>query len=166
MRLPPQNPKEERTLTWTNQLFIFLRSIHVYYAFFVSSCMAKHIFVGKSVVLHLFEGPELRTHYWEDREEKKSPAPGRIQTHDLSVMRHALYRCAKTAALGYKLAERGLWVLDSRSHSFKEQAGAVLSIFQLTLIVLHSECWLAPLWLDLQKHLISQFSYQRILLPI
>ena len=60
--------------------------------------MAKHSFVGKSVVLHLFEGPELRTHYRGDKEEK-SPAPSRIQTHDLNVIRHALYRCATTAAL-------------------------------------------------------------------
>ena len=52
--------------------------------------------MGKSVVLHLFERPELRMHY---REEKKSPAPGGIQTHDLSVMRQTLYLCATTAAV-------------------------------------------------------------------
>ena len=44
-------------------------------------------FVGKSVVFHLSEGPELRTHHPEDREKKiKSPAPGRIRTHDLSLL--------------------------------------------------------------------------------
>ena len=47
--------------------------------------MAKHIFIGKSVVLHPREGPELRTHYCWDREEKKSQAPGGIQTLDLSL---------------------------------------------------------------------------------
>ena len=31
-------------------------------------------------------------------EEEKSPAPGAIQTHDLSVMRSALYSCATTVA--------------------------------------------------------------------
>ena len=46
----------------------------------------------------LLEGPELRKHYWWDREEKKSPAHGGIQTRALSVMRHALYRCDTTAA--------------------------------------------------------------------
>ena len=29
---------------------------------------------------------------------EKGPAPGRNQTHDLSVKRHVLYRCATTAA--------------------------------------------------------------------
>ena len=56
------------------------------------------IFIVKSVVLHLQEEPELSTNYREDREEKKSPAPSRIQTHELSVMRHALYRLATPAA--------------------------------------------------------------------
>ena len=51
-------------------------------------------------MFHLLEGPALRKHYWDDREEKKKrPAPGGIQTHDLSVMRRALYRCATTPAL-------------------------------------------------------------------
>ena len=49
-------------------------------------------------MLHFHEGRKLRTHNWDDREEQKSPAPGGIWTHDLSVMRHALYRCATTAA--------------------------------------------------------------------
>ena len=51
-----------------SHVFCFL---HAYYACFVSSCMAKPIFMGKSEVLHLCEGPELRTHNWWDREGKK-----------------------------------------------------------------------------------------------
>ena len=70
--------------------------------------MAKHIFVGNSVVLQLFEGPELRTHYWEDREEKKSPAPGWIPTRNHSVTRRVLYHCATTAAPRVKRLVRDL----------------------------------------------------------
>ena len=36
-------------------------------------------------------------HFWEDIEEKNL-APGGIRTHDLSIMRRVLYRCATTAA--------------------------------------------------------------------
>ena len=50
-------------------------------------------------MLHQLEGPELRGHYWEDREVKKAQQPtGGIQTHDLSVTRHVLYRSATTTA--------------------------------------------------------------------
>ena len=35
---------------------------------------------------------------WEDREEKKRPAPGRIQTHNPSETNLYFYRCATTAA--------------------------------------------------------------------
>ena len=48
--------------------------------------------------VHFLEGPEIRMHYLEDREEKKSPAPGRLWTLDLSVTSRALYHSATTAA--------------------------------------------------------------------
>ena len=55
-----------------------------------------HFFNGETVMLHLlgdlFKDTLLR------REEEKSPAPGGNRTHDLSVMKPALYRCATTAA--------------------------------------------------------------------
>ena len=44
-------------------------------------------------------------------------------------MRHALYRCATTAALGYKLTERGLWVLDEPSHSLRNKREQYLAFF-------------------------------------
>ena len=67
---------------------------------------AKQIFVGKSVVLHLLEGPELTT---ERMEKRKSPAPDWIQTHDLSVKRRTLYRCAL-----YRFATTAApWEIDS-----------------------------------------------------
>ena len=61
---------------------------------FASSCMAKHIFCRK---ISRFE-PELRMHYEEDREEERSPAPGRIRAHNISVLRCALFLCAITAS--------------------------------------------------------------------
>ena len=58
---------------------------------------------GKSVVLVLREGPYLgplidRERYRERKRREKSPAPGGIRTHDLSVMRRVLYHCAITSA--------------------------------------------------------------------
>ena len=47
-------------------------------------------------MLHSFEGP-FKGHNTEDR-SRKSTAPGGNQTHDLSVTRCALYRCATMAA--------------------------------------------------------------------
>ena len=35
----------------------------------------------------------------KEEEEDISPAPGRIGTHNLQIMRRALYRCATTADL-------------------------------------------------------------------
>ena len=52
----------------------------------------------KSEVFHLLEVSESRMHYLVDREEKKSPAPSEILTHNLSVMKRVLYHCATTAA--------------------------------------------------------------------
>ena len=55
------------------------------------------IFIGKSVVMHLYEGPDY-VHTTDRIEKSKKPAPDRIRTHDVSVMRCVLYRCATTAA--------------------------------------------------------------------
>ena len=62
---------------------------------------------GKSVVLHLREvrdqikGTQLRERDTEkEREEEKSPAHGGIRSHNHSVMRRVLCRCATTAAQG------------------------------------------------------------------
>ena len=60
-------------------------------------------FKGTSLALNLHKGPELRTHNWWDREEKKSPALGGIWTHDLSLLKRALYHCATTDALKFLL---------------------------------------------------------------
>ena len=49
-------------------------------------------------MLNLHEGPYLG-HTTDEIENRKSPAPGMIQSHDLSGMRRVLYRCATTAAL-------------------------------------------------------------------
>ena len=79
---------------------MFCYSIWSNYACFASSCMAKHIFyVGKSVMLHLCEGPDYgcTTDRIDKITEEKSPAPGGIRTHYLSVTRRALYHCATTA---------------------------------------------------------------------
>ena len=73
--------------------------------FFLNPCIASPqaarlsiFFVGKSVLLYLLEEPELRMHYEEDREEERSPAPGRIRAHNISVLRCALFLCAITAS--------------------------------------------------------------------
>ena len=63
--------------------------------------------------MYLLEGPELRMHYWEDREEKKKAQdPAGFEPTTYTVMRHALYRCAKTIAqtltLNNKLYERDI----------------------------------------------------------
>ena len=47
-----------------------------------------------------------------DRSEKKSPAPGGIRTHDLSVTRCALYCCATTTAQLYKSYRSRFTLID------------------------------------------------------
>ena len=34
----------------------------------------------------------------KEREEKRSPAPGGIRTHNLLILRHSLHRCAANTA--------------------------------------------------------------------
>ena len=64
-----------------------------------------HLFYFVKADMHLHEGPDqIHSGYYyeiklERKEEEKSPARGGIRTHDLSVMRRALYRCATTAAM-------------------------------------------------------------------
>ena len=81
--------------------------LHLVYPKLSSSCTAMHFLSKKSVLLHLLEGPELRTHYWVDRDERKSPTPGRIWTYDLSVARHALY-CSTTVLQPLEKADQYL----------------------------------------------------------
>ena len=58
-------------------------------------CAAKHFFIGKSVVVFLHEGPELRMFSQiMGRRRGTSSGPARIQAHNLSAMRRALYCCA------------------------------------------------------------------------
>ena len=63
-------------------------------------------------MLHLFEGPELRTATGRI-EKRKSTAPGGIRTHDLSVVRPVLYRCATTDALVWIVKFPGSWAQRS-----------------------------------------------------
>ena len=52
--------------------------------------------------MYLLEGPDLGQFTGKGKKEKKkeekSPALGRIQTHYLLIMGHALYRCVTTSA--------------------------------------------------------------------
>ena len=84
---------------------VCLEKENIQVVFFLNPCIASPqaarlsiFFVGKSVLLYLLEEPELRMHYEEDREEERSPAPGRIRAHNISVLRCALFLCAITAA--------------------------------------------------------------------
>ena len=86
-----------RSKTHSLNLVLFSQSKHIKLAS-PQAAWLSIFFVRKPVMLHLFEGPELRTHYRDDREEKKSPAPGRIRTHDLFATRRVLYPCPATAA--------------------------------------------------------------------
>ena len=54
-------------------------------------------FEGKSAVLHLHEVPD-KGRSTDEIEKRKRPAPGGIQTHDLSVSMRALYLYATTTA--------------------------------------------------------------------
>ena len=55
-------------------------------------------FVGISAVLHFFERPKIEDALLRVQRKEKSPALGGIRTHDLSVMKPALYGCATTAS--------------------------------------------------------------------
>ena len=69
-------------------------------SFKIDMCLLENI--GSASARDLFKDTLLRG---EKERREKSPVPGRIQTLDLLVTRHALYHCATTAAveIGYVL---------------------------------------------------------------
>ena len=64
--------------------------------------------------MRFLEGPDLgnSTIYMTESREEKKPAPGRIQTLDLTIMRRVLHCCATTALLSVNVLNflnRLLW---------------------------------------------------------
>ena len=69
-------------------------------------------------MLHLHEEPELRM----GQRREKSPAPGRIQNHNLSVMRRLLYPCATTTAPALlSLSNGGTFIISLNSYLIIDQ---------------------------------------------
>ena len=105
-------------------------------------------------MLHLHEGP-YEGHTTDEIENRKSPAPGRIQSHDLSGMRHLLYRCATTAALRSvytsSLTVRFFLIyFPSRKHFFLMDGAA--RVFPTSCAATGNQtqvCSVAPLFRDL-----------------
>ena len=61
------------------------------------------IFIGISAyVVAPFQGTWIKEALLREERREKSPAPSRIWTHNSSVTRHALFRCATTSAQEFK----------------------------------------------------------------
>ena len=83
---------------WLHQSKYFFCSNCNYKAWFASSCRAKHIFHYKIRSIASPQGTWIKDILLMAQKREKSPAPGRIWTHDLSFMRRVLYHCATAAA--------------------------------------------------------------------
>ena len=80
-RIPNYFEKGKRRRFWTTRFFCSIRASK---ASFASSCTAEHIFIGKISSVAPPWGTWIKdTLLLGLRREEKSPAPGRIQTHDL-----------------------------------------------------------------------------------